>query len=355
MPRHHLRAIAACLALAQAPSTWAGNPDRQGEAGAYELLLNPFARSAGLGSMTTADVGGAEALRVNVAGLGRARGFELTVSNMQYLTGTGIDMNALGFAAPLGNGQALGVTVAALGFGEIQQTTEDEPAGTATFFSPTFFHIGLGYAKTFDEQISVGAGLRFISEAIFNASATGFALDAGVQYVSGEDGEFKLGISLRNVGLGMRFSGDGIAERFLEPADRDYELTGRQRIADFELPFQLNIGASYDLVVDAKNELTFVGNYTSNAFTRDNLGAGVEYAFRERFMLRGGYNAEVGVSGGDARAPLQTGLSVGASAAIPLGSAVNAQGRRRALVVDYAYRPTRVYDGNHNFSLRLHL
>ena len=26
----------------------AGNPDRQGEAGAYELLMNPWARSAGL-------------------------------------------------------------------------------------------------------------------------------------------------------------------------------------------------------------------------------------------------------------------------------------------------------------------
>ncbi len=34
----------------------AGNPDRQGEAGAYELLMNPWAKSAGLHTMTTANV-----------------------------------------------------------------------------------------------------------------------------------------------------------------------------------------------------------------------------------------------------------------------------------------------------------
>lgn len=356
MLRHYLAAIiSAGLVLAQAPSARAGNPDRQGEAGAYELLLNPFARSAGLGSMSTANIAGAEALRVNVAGLGRARGFELNVSNMQYLGGTGIDMNALGFAAPLGNGQTLGVTVAALSFGDILQTTENQPEGTATFFSPTYFHIGLGYAKTFEEQISVGVGLRFISEAIYNVSATGFALDAGVQYVSGANDEFKLGISLRNVGLGMRFSGDGIAEQFQEPVDGAYAITAQNRVADFELPFQLNIGSSYDVPIDPNNTLVLLGNFTSNAFSRDNVGAGLEYSFRDLFMVRGGYNAEVGVSSDDDGAPLQTGLTFGVSGGIPLGSATNSEGRRRVVYVDYAYNPTQIYDGNHNFSVRLHL
>ena len=334
----------------------AGNPDRQGEAGAYELLLNPFARSAGLASMTTANVAGAEALRINVAGLGRVSGTEVTISNMQYLTGTDINMNALGIAAPIGNGQTFGLTLAALSFGDIQQTTVNSPEGTGSSFSPTFFHIGVGYSKTFEQRISVGAALRFISESIFNASATGFAIDAGVQYVSGPADEFKLGISLRNVGLGMRFSGDGIAEQFPEPIANDYQLTANQRVADFELPFQLNIGTSYDidLGVDSTNQITIVANYSSNAFSRDNLGAGLEYSFQDLFMIRGGYNWEVGVSPDDDLAPLMQGLAVGASAAIPV-SKYRDNGTRRAIIVDYAYRPTNIYDGNHNVSLRLSL
>lgn len=42
------------MGILAAPSGRAGNPDRQGEAGAYELTLNPWARSAGLHSLTTA-------------------------------------------------------------------------------------------------------------------------------------------------------------------------------------------------------------------------------------------------------------------------------------------------------------
>ena len=191
-----------CFVLFAPSLLHAGNPDRQGESGAYELLLNPFARSAGLNSMSTAFVGGPEAMRINVAGIGRTYGdgLELSVSSMSYLTGTDINMSAAGFSVPLANGAAIGATLAAMSFGEIPITTELNPEGTGSTFSPSFFHIAIAYSQTFDDKISVGAGLRFINESIFNASATGFAIDAGVQYVSGEEDQFKLGISLRNVG-----------------------------------------------------------------------------------------------------------------------------------------------------------
>ena len=59
----------------------AGNPDRQGQAGAYELLINPFARSGGLHSLNTANVSGLEAIRLNVAGLSQIFGTEVIVSH----------------------------------------------------------------------------------------------------------------------------------------------------------------------------------------------------------------------------------------------------------------------------------
>ena len=334
-------------------SAFAGNPDRQGEAGAYELLLNPFARSAGLASMQTANVSGAEAMRINVAGIGRVNGLEVNVSNMQYLVGSDINMNALGIASQTKDGGAFAITIAALTFNDIALTTTAAPEGTGSTFSPTFFHIGLGYSKTFEDKISVGVGVRFISERIFNASAVGFAIDAGVQYVSGEQDEFKLGISLRNVGLSMRFSGDGILEQFAEPADGRFQITARNNIDDFELPFQLNIGTSYDVNIDQDNKVTLIANFTSNAFSRDNLGGGLEYSFRDLFMVRGGYNAEVGVASGSFEAPLTRAFAAGATAAIPLGGADS--GRKRYVYVDYAFRPTRFFDGNHNIGIRLNL
>ena len=329
----------------------AGNPDRQGEAGAYELLLNPFARSAGLGAMNTAFVGGTEAMRLNVAGIGRVDGLEVAASHMQYLVGSDIGMTSAGFAAPLGNGQALSVEIAGMSFGEIPVTTVNSPEGDGSTFSPSFFHVGVGYSKTFEEKISVGVGLRFVSESIFNASAFGFSVDAGVQYVSGEEDEFKLGISLRNVGLGMNYTGDGITQQ-LDAQTGDYQLTVNNRVADFELPFQLNIGASYDVDIDADNRLTLVGNFASNAFSRDNLGVGAEYGFRDVFQVRAGYYPEVGTTNANIGESVQGPVTAGVSIQVPL-SRPNDVGKRRYLYVDYGYRATSRFDGNHHVGFRL--
>ena len=79
-------------------TVFAGNPDRQGEAGANQLLVNPWARSAGLHTMGTANVTGAEAMFLNVAGLSRINKTQLQLGHTRYLVGSDINMNALGFA-----------------------------------------------------------------------------------------------------------------------------------------------------------------------------------------------------------------------------------------------------------------
>ena len=52
-----------------------------------------------------------------------------------------------------------------------------------------------------------------ISEQISNVGASGIALDAGIQYVTGAKDNLKFGISLKNVGPRMSFSGDGLSFR----------------------------------------------------------------------------------------------------------------------------------------------
>ena len=58
-------------------SVFAGNKDRSGQAGASELLINPWARSSGWGNVSTANVQGLEAMFINVAGLAFANRTEL--------------------------------------------------------------------------------------------------------------------------------------------------------------------------------------------------------------------------------------------------------------------------------------
>lgn len=329
--------------------SYAGNPDRQGEAGAYELLMNPWARSAGLHSLTTSMIMGVEALQLNVAGLPRINRTELLVGHSVYLQGVGINTNAFGLAQKLGENSAFGFTISTIDFGDIRETTTDQPEGTGATFSPNFFSIGLSYAHIFENKVSVGVTLRGISESISDASSFGLAIDAGAQYVTGEQDNFKFGISLRSVGSRMTFRGEGLSTQRPSPNPNSYDLTYDQRPALFELPSLLNIGASYDFRFNEKHRLSVIGNFTANSFSRDEIGAGAEYALSERFMLRGGYRYELQVE--DVReSSVYKGLSGGVSIEAPLGKGSNTR-----FGIDYAYRQTRIWNGTHNFSVRISL
>ncbi len=340
--------IIICLLPAAVTVVRAGNPDRQGEAGAYELLMNPWARSAGLHTLTTSFVMGVEALQLNVAGLSRINKTEILVGHSIYLQGTDIRTNAFGIGQRVGKNGAFGFSIMALDFGDIRVTTTDQPEGTGATFSPSFFNIGLSYAHTFENKVSVGITLRGISEAIADVSAFGFAVDAGVQYVTGEQDNFKFGISLRNVGSRMTFGGEGLSTQGPSPNNGGYDLTYDQRAASFELPSMLNIGMSYDFRFGEAHRLTTVGNFAANSFSRDEIGGGLEYSLKDMFMLRAGYRYEIGVEN-EIEASIYSGVSAGASIEVPLSR----DNKNTRLGIDYAYRQTRVWNGTHNFSVRI--
>ena len=340
----------------------AGNPDRQGQAGAAELLLNPWARSAGLHSMNTSTVSGIEAMRLNIAGLSRLNNKELVIANARLYEGSDVSMSALGYGNKIGTNGSFGVTITSMNFGDIPITTENRPEGTGGTFSPSFFNMGLGYSYLYDNKVSVGLLVRAVSESLADANAFGFAIDAGVQYVAGDQDNFRLGISLRNVGSSMSFSGEGLA--FSAPSSNgDFEITTTQRAQEFEMPSTLNIGLSYDFYFGGNNVvvaddtenprkarefvLRAIGNFTSNAFSRDQIGVGAEFIFNDMFFLRAAYREEIGGESA-IQDNVYTGLSFGGSVEIPFTQA----GSNR-IGLDYAYRTTDPFEGSHNFSIRL--
>ena len=327
----------------------AGNPDRQGEAGAAELLMNPWARSAGLHSMSTSSVAGVESMRINIAGLSRLNKGEFVISNTRLYEGSTLGINSLGFATKVGASGAFGITLVAMDFGDIPVTTTAQPEGTGANYSPSFFNLGLGYSYTYDNKISVGLLVRMVSETLPDVSANGFAIDAGVQYVSGESGEFKLGIALRNIGSPMEFGGEGLSFRTDAPESTvGYDVTVNQRAEDFELPTLLNIGVSYDFYFGEENYLRAIANFTSNAFSRDDFGIGAEFSFRNMVVLRAAYKKSLDADQKGIEDNLYTGLAAGISIDVPLKRAGN-----RVIGIDYAYRTTNPFRGTHNFSLRM--
>jgi len=331
-------------------AAFAGNPDRQGEAGANQLLINPWARCAGLHAMNTSAVSGAEAMYLNVAGLSRIKKTEIQLGHTRYIAD--INLSAIGFAQKIGKGGGVfGVSLVALDLGDFDYTTEDTPEGSGAVFSPSYFNMGLSYSHLFENKVSVGVTAKIVNESVSNVAARAFALDAGVQYVTGENDNFKFGISLRNVGSKMRYVGEGLSKGRPNPGPTfEYNNTYYERSAAYELPSQLNIGASYDWLLSKINRLTLLGNFTSNAFSRDQLGAGLELNVRKTFAFRVGYKYELDAPIGSAQATIDNGLSAGLSFSVPVRK--NSDTR---ITFDYAYRQTSIFNGIHNLGLKLDL
>jgi len=331
---------------------FAGNPDRAGEAGAYELLLNPWARTAGLHAMSTSFVRGTEALYLNVAGLSRTNKTEISLGQARVLSSSGLKLNAFAFAQRISKGGVLGVSVGALDFGDIPITTTEQPEGTGGTFSPSFINMAVSYAQMFENKVSVGVTFRVVSEGLPNVTASGIAVDAGVQYVAGKKDNFKFGLSLKNVGSPMKFGGEGLSfQQSSLNTQYAYNLTFDQRASKFEMPSQLNIGTSYDFLFGKKNRLTILGNFTSNSFGRDDVGVGLEYSLNNMFALRGGYKYELKSTGeATSLSSVYTGLAAGVSIEVPLK-----KGTDTSLGIDYSYMHTVPFDGTHNIAVRIGL
>ena len=341
--------LALAVLLFSADTLKAGNPDRQGEAGAYQLIMNPWARSAGLHTINTARASGIDAMRINPAGLSGVTKTDLVIGRSNYLQTSGVFMNAVGFGQRIGENGVLGISLMALDFGEIDITTTEQPEGIGSTYSPLLFNIGVGYSYTFSNKISCGAVIRLLTEGTTDATASGVALDAGVQYVTGEKDNFKLGIALRNIGPPMRYKGEALALVIASP-EGGYNITLSERAEKFELPSLLNLGISYDIWGGERNRFTLIGNFTAHSFSRDQYGAGLEYSFREMFTLRGAFRYEPGLFGNITEKPVYTGGSAGCSILVPLKKKSD-----KKIGLDYAYRTSNPFRGTHNLGLRFNL
>lgn len=337
------------LILTPAGSSYAGNEDRAGQAGAGELLIMPYPRSSGWGLSNSANVRGLESMYMNIAGSAFIQNTEVAYSRTEWLKGSDITINSFGLLQKVGESGVLGLGVMSMGFGDIQITTVDLPEGGIGTYRPTFLNLCLSYAKAFSNSIYGGLAVKIISESIADNKAQGIAIDAGIQYVTGENQNIKFGIALRNVGPTMRFVGDGLSFRG-NVINSDNLLTMEHRSASYELPALLNIGASYDFFLASNHTITAAGTFTSNSFSKDLYCLGLEYNFKNYFMLRGGYTYEKGLVGDGLRTTAYTGPSAGLSIQVPMNKE-----KGTSFALDYSYRASNPFQGTHCIGARISL
>lgn len=349
------RTFVSAMALSLSLTSFAGNDDRIGSAGATELLINPWARGAAFGDAGVACGTGLGAVYTNIAGLAFTDKTEIVFDRTSWLGGTGININSAGLAQRINGSTVLSVAVMSVSFGEIDITTVDLPEGGIGTYSPKYNNFNVGFAHEFSESIYGGINLKVVSQSVANVKGTGVAFDAGIKYVTGEQNQIKFGITLKNVGPTMSMKGDGLSISILYPETGE-TATLEQRSADFEMPSLLSIGGSYDFNFSETSKLTVAAAFSANSFSNDQFRLGVDYGMdieQASFHLIGGYVYERGIFSQE----FNYGERLSALSGLTAGLAVDAKvGKNKSdLGIQYTYRSAKPFNGIHTIGLTINL
>ncbi len=328
------------LVILLAASVYAGDVARKGTTGAEQLLIPVGARGIATGGSFLANVSGLESIYYNPAGLDVTQRTEAMFSYVSYLADINVSYFAVGTS--LGDFGSIGIDLKTLDFGDIPVTTVQFPDGDGTTYSPTYLTLGFTYSKVLTDRISIGTNLKLITEDIQNTSASGFAVDAGVQYRFSES--LSLAAVVKNIGTNMEYSGTdlnvntGIPGTVPGAQDGTYQVVAES----FQIPSYFQLALTYNLNLNEKNSLLLAGAYTANNSLEDIANFGLEYGFMNIFFVRGGYNYLMENS-----SDYIYGLTFGAGIDYQLGGDVG-------FAFDYAFRDVKEFpSANHIFTVKL--
>jgi|GEM_PF-1139361 len=168
------------------------------------VLLEPLdARSVGLGGACASLDGYAAYLYYNPASLG-------TLTNAQFLcyfhnsSVIGINQGSITFAYPLKSIGTFGIDVVYLNAGKMEVNFPD---GTSSeVISEQDFTGTISFGKTIFTNWNVGLNAKAVSSRLIESkSAFGFGFDAGVLYKGLLDKRLNAGLSLQNIGTGLKY------------------------------------------------------------------------------------------------------------------------------------------------------
>ncbi|HRI45718.1 MAG TPA: PorV/PorQ family protein [Ignavibacteriaceae bacterium] len=268
--------------------SFAGDVARKGTTGADQLLVPVGARGIATAGAFVSNLTGLEAIYYNPAGLDVVPRSEGMFSYMSYLA----DINVSYFAVStsLGNLGSVGLSFKTFDIGQIPVTTFDAPDGTGAMYSPSFLTGALTYSKVITDRVSIGINAKVISETIMATTATGFALDFGVQYRFAQN--IAIGAAVKNIGTNMRYTGQDLQVKTGVPQAQPSTNPGTYEAVseEFQIPSYFALSASYNYDLNKENNVLVGATFVNNNSFEDELKLGLEYGYAKTFFVRGGYN-----------------------------------------------------------------
>jgi len=293
--------------------------------GAAQFLHIPVgSRAAGLGGAVTASVTDASAMYWNPGALAGVRTRQALLEHSSWIGD--LQHNYVAIALPISGAGTIGLSMVALTMGDMEETTFEQQDGTGRMFGASSYAIGVSYGQYLLRTFAIGGTVKFVTERIFNTSASTVAVDLGTMYQTPFE-PLRFGVRIANFGPKMRMSGDDL----IAPVDIDPNNNGNNSEIDaylktkrYAMPLMMQAGLALDAINNERIRATIMVDATSPSDNNQSVNVGTELSFfNDLFSVQAGL-PELGLkdrtweyaAGGSVNYRLSngTGLSVGYAA-----------------------------------------
>lgn len=294
-------------------------------------------RATAMGGAFTASAADASALYWNPGALSRNGESQILGATTNWLVDT--KFNWVGLKIALDRDNTIGLAVTQLDYGEDLVTTVVNPEGTGERWTAMDIAVSASYARNLTDRFSIGGTFKYISQRIWNESATAFAFDVGLLFITPFD-DLRLGMSLVNFGSDMQMQGKDLVHRIdLDPENSggNKTIVASLKTDAWELPIFFRAGVAYDVLKSNDMLVTIAADAVQPNDNSEYVNLGGEFAFKNILFLRAGFKA-LGMSDSE------EGLTAGIGVMYPIFGTTAAS-------IDYTYQDFGVFKSVNTITL----
>ena len=305
-------ALLVCAAVVMLPCMGQAQA-KVGTTGAQFLELGVSARAMGMAEAFAATANDISAVYYNPAGLTSLFGREATFTYINMPADVGFGFGAVGL--PLESiGGILGIGVYALSSGQMIERTQTSGTyeGTGRTFGWNDFAASVSYGRYLTDRFSVGFTVKYIGEFVHDYSASGWSADVGTVYDTGHRG-FRIAMVISNFGP-------------------DLTMISKS----YPLPINFKFGGCIDVIQGENHLVTFAAEGSHPSDNLEKYNTGLEYVFKDRYILRAGQRFNYDIDG----------FTAGGGLRVPFGDDSD-------LRFDYAYQDFGILTQVHRFTMTI--
>ncbi len=277
-----------------------------GTTAAQFLGISVGARPIGMGGAYVASSEDVSSLYWNPGAFAQSGKTQFAFTNTEWLVGTKFQW--FGLAYNIDGENFIGVSLTSLDYGDEDVTTVEFPEGTGEKWSAKDLAIGISYSRLLTDRFSLGGTVKYVSQTLWNESASAFAFDLGLLFVTDFNG-LRLGMSMSNFGGDLKLDGKDLLTRI----DINTSLVGNLKTEAWPMPILFRVGVAMDVVKSDELKLTVAADALRPGDNEESLNLGGELGWNDMIFVRGGYKSLLRTkSQVFQREDLQEGLSLGA-------------------------------------------